>query len=51
VVLIGSRVIALRDGGGLCDVAPTVLEVMGLPRPEKMTGRSLVIAQLEMLVW
>ena len=42
VVLIGARVEALRDGGGLCDVAPTVLEVMGLPQPEEMTGRSLI---------
>jgi 2,3-bisphosphoglycerate-independent phosphoglycerate mutase len=42
VVLIGCQVAALRDGGGLCDVAPTVLEVMGLPQPEEMTGRSLI---------
>lgn len=26
----------------LCDVAPTVLEVMGLPKPPEMTGVSLV---------
>jgi 2,3-bisphosphoglycerate-independent phosphoglycerate mutase len=32
----------LRDGGALCDVAPTVLEMMGLPRPAEMTGRSLL---------
>jgi len=44
VVLIGSQVAALRDGGGLCDVAPTVLAVMGLPQPEEMTGRSLIDA-------
>jgi len=44
VVLIGTTHTALRDGGGLCDVAPTVLEVMGLPRPEEMTGRSLISA-------
>jgi 2,3-bisphosphoglycerate-independent phosphoglycerate mutase len=32
----------LRPGGGLADVAPTVLELMGLPRPQEMTGRSLL---------
>jgi 2,3-bisphosphoglycerate-independent phosphoglycerate mutase len=33
----------LRDGG-LADLAPTVLELLGLPRPELMTGRSLVVS-------
>jgi 2,3-bisphosphoglycerate-independent phosphoglycerate mutase len=42
VVLIGSRGAALRDGGGLRDVAPTALEVMGLPQPPEMTGHSLI---------
>ncbi|VDK80345.1 unnamed protein product [Gongylonema pulchrum] len=27
---------------GLCDVAPTVLQVMGLPIPSDMTGKPLV---------
>ena len=31
----------LRDGG-LRDVAPTLLELLGLPAPERMTGRSLL---------
>jgi 2,3-bisphosphoglycerate-independent phosphoglycerate mutase len=31
----------LREGGGLRDVAPTVLDAMGLPVPVEMTGRSL----------
>ena len=30
--------------GGLADLAPTVLALMGLPQPDEMTGRSLVIA-------
>jgi 2,3-bisphosphoglycerate-independent phosphoglycerate mutase len=33
---------ALRPGGGLSDLAPTVLELLGLPVPPVMTGRSLV---------
>jgi 2,3-bisphosphoglycerate-independent phosphoglycerate mutase len=34
------RKIPLRQGR-ICDVAPTMLELMGLDRPEAMTGRSL----------
>jgi 2,3-bisphosphoglycerate-independent phosphoglycerate mutase len=32
----------LRDGG-LSDLAPTVLELLGLPIPAAMTGRSLIV--------
>jgi 2,3-bisphosphoglycerate-independent phosphoglycerate mutase len=32
----------LRDGGILADVAPTLLELMGEPQPEAMTGKSLI---------
>jgi len=28
--------------GALCDVAPTILDVMGLEIPEEMTGTSLI---------
>ncbi|KAL9716762.1 hypothetical protein Ac2012v2_001213 [Leucoagaricus gongylophorus] len=31
-----------EEPGALCDVAPTILDVMGLPQPEDMTGRSLL---------
>ena len=41
VILCGTSAAGLRDGGGLRDVAPTVLDAMGLPRPAVMTGRSL----------
>lgn len=30
-----------REGGRLADVAPTVLDYLGVPRPEAMTGSSL----------
>ena len=33
----------LADGGCLGDVAPTILELFGLPKPTEMTGRSLLI--------
>ncbi len=32
----------LRDGGVLADVAPTVLQLLGLEQPPTMTGRSLL---------
>lgn len=32
----------MRNGGGLADVAPTLLDMMDLPRPEEMTGQSLL---------
>ena len=33
----------LREGGALCDIAPTLLEIMGLEQPKEMTGKSLLI--------
>jgi 2,3-bisphosphoglycerate-independent phosphoglycerate mutase len=36
--------VALRDGGILADVAPTVLELLGVEQPAEMTGRSLLQA-------
>jgi 2,3-bisphosphoglycerate-independent phosphoglycerate mutase len=32
---------ALRSGGRICDVAPTMLQILGIPQPAKMTGISL----------
>lgn len=32
----------LREGGILADIAPTMLELLELPQPTKMTGRSLL---------
>ncbi len=32
---------ALRPGGALCDVGPTVLAMLGLPQPTEMSGREL----------
>ncbi len=34
--------LALRDGGVLADVAPTILELLGIAQPAAMTGRSLL---------
>ena len=35
--------LALRGEGVLADVAPTVLEALGIERPQQMTGRSIVV--------
>lgn len=35
--------VQLRTDGGLADVAPTLLEILHLPQPAEMTGRSLII--------
>lgn len=32
----------LREGGVLADIAPTILQLLGLPQPEEMTGKSLI---------
>ena len=32
----------LREHGGLADIAPTLLAILGLPKPERMTGESLI---------
>jgi 2,3-bisphosphoglycerate-independent phosphoglycerate mutase len=44
VLLIGGRAEALHEGR-LADVAPTLLNLMGLPKPSEMTGASLIERQ------
>jgi 2,3-bisphosphoglycerate-independent phosphoglycerate mutase len=33
----------LREGGCLADIAPTLLQIMGLAQPAEMTGKSLLM--------
>ncbi len=33
----------LRSGGVLADIGPTMLDIMGLPQPEEMTGKSMIM--------
>jgi 2,3-bisphosphoglycerate-independent phosphoglycerate mutase len=42
LVYFGARKAALRRGGALRDIAPTVLDLLELPVPAEMTGRSLL---------
>ncbi|MGB5822751.1 MAG: 2,3-bisphosphoglycerate-independent phosphoglycerate mutase [Proteocatella sp.] len=33
----------LRNDGRLCDLSPTILDILGLDKPEEMTGKTLII--------
>ena len=41
IVAAGMEGRQLRAGGALCDVAPTLLELLGLAQPAEMDGVSL----------
>jgi 2,3-bisphosphoglycerate-independent phosphoglycerate mutase len=40
--IVVGRDVSLRSGGRLCDIAPTLLELMGIVQPKGMTGTSLI---------
>ena len=42
LILVGNQG-ALREGGRLADLAPTMLDILGLTKPAEMTGQSLLI--------
>ncbi|MDX6589143.1 MAG: 2,3-bisphosphoglycerate-independent phosphoglycerate mutase [Solirubrobacterales bacterium] len=41
-LIVTTEGLVLRDSGILADVAPTALQLLGIPQPEAMTGRSLI---------
>lgn len=41
-VYVGPRAAQLRSGGALRDVAPTILDLLGVAQPAEMTGHSLL---------
>ncbi len=47
VFVVGEGLVAgrtrMRTGGRLADIAPTVLHLLGLPKPVEMTGESLIL--------
>ncbi|MFT6924540.1 MAG: 2,3-bisphosphoglycerate-independent phosphoglycerate mutase [Psychromonas sp.] len=43
-LLIGEKNVRLGVGRSLADVAPTILELLDLPKPKVMTGRSLLLS-------
>ncbi|WFD11271.1 2,3-bisphosphoglycerate-independent phosphoglycerate mutase [Tepidibacter hydrothermalis] len=42
-IFVTNEDVKLRDGGRLCDLAPTLLDNMNIEKPEEMTGNSLLI--------
>ena len=44
VILVSEKYknVKLRSGGVLADLAPTLLDMMGLPQPKEMTGKTLI---------
>jgi 2,3-bisphosphoglycerate-independent phosphoglycerate mutase len=48
VFVVGEGLVAgktkMRSGGRLADIAPTVLHLMGLPKPAEMTGENLMVS-------
>lgn len=46
-VIVTKKGVTLRTDGVLADIAPTMLELLGVPKPEEMTGRSLIAHQTE----
>ncbi len=43
IVVNDQENVKLREGASLCDVAPTVLELMGIEKPAEMTGESIIV--------
>lgn len=39
---VGPRALTLREQGSLADIAPSLLELMGIAKPAEMTGESLI---------
>lgn len=42
-IYVGDKQVSVRTGGRLCDVAPTILHLMGMQKPAEMTGESLLV--------
>ena len=45
LLLMGAGPVRLGTGRGLADIAPTILDLLGLPRPPEMTGRTLILKE------
>ncbi|HWR19432.1 MAG TPA: 2,3-bisphosphoglycerate-independent phosphoglycerate mutase [Clostridia bacterium] len=45
VILVdeGNKNVSIRTGGRLSDLAPTIIDLMGMEKPEAMTGKSLIV--------
>ncbi|MCK5683107.1 2,3-bisphosphoglycerate-independent phosphoglycerate mutase [bacterium] len=43
LTIVGLDSAKLRDSGKLCDIAPTILSLLGIEQPAEMTGQSLIL--------
>lgn len=41
-IINGDKNIELKENGALCDIAPTILQLLGIEQPVEMTGKSLI---------
>ena len=41
-IIVGSDCKKVRSGGVLADLAPTMLQLMGIPQPKEMSGKTLI---------
>jgi 2,3-bisphosphoglycerate-independent phosphoglycerate mutase len=46
-VIVTVSGLELREEGILADVAPTLLQLLGIPQPPEMTGKSLIVLRLD----
>ena len=41
--LVNNKGYKLKDNGALCDIAPTILDIINIEKPKEMTGNSLIV--------
>jgi len=44
-IYFGNNEVKALKNGKLCDLAPTLLELLGVPKPQEMTGKSLFVEE------
>jgi 2,3-bisphosphoglycerate-independent phosphoglycerate mutase len=44
-IYVGKRALKVREGGVLADVAPTMLQLLNMEKPQEMTGHSILVAK------
>ena len=44
LILVGMENAKLKEGK-LADLAPTMLDIMGIEKPEEMTGESIIVSE------
>ena len=42
LIYVSEKAVEVSDGGALCDIAPTMLKILGIKQPKEMTGRNLL---------